>query len=198
MLPGRNADCLGASHLGSVGVGPHRLAIATQHHVGDAAVELDALLRAAAGVFLLLLWFHLGGLLLDLTGARERTVHLAAAAEAQHQMERRLLLDVVVAGRTKEKSKGFVRARATRLGLSAEVLPQSSPKGAAILELLAREDEALLIRGDALLVLDFLLHVLDSVGGLHIEGDGLTREGLHEDLHAYLAAKKNKGVRQRA
>ena len=56
-------------------------------------------------------------------------------------------------------------------------------KSAAILELLAREDEALLIRGDTLLVLDLLLHILDRVGRLHIEGDGLPGKGLDENLH---------------
>jgi hypothetical protein len=55
---------------------------------------------------------------------------LTTATQAQYQVQRRLLLDVVVAQR------------------------------AAILELLARKDEALLVRGDALLVLDLLLHVL--------------------------------------
>jgi hypothetical protein len=35
-----------------------------------------------------------------------------------------------------------------------------------------------------LLVLDLLLHILDGVGGLHLEGDSLTREGLHENLRA--------------
>ena len=34
------------------------------------------------------------------------------------------------------------------------------------------------------LVLNLGLYVVDSVGGLHLEGDGLTREGLDEDLHA--------------
>ena len=48
---------------------------------------------------------------------------LHAAAQAQHQVQRALLLDVVVG------------------------------QGAPILQLLARKDEALLVRGDALLVL---------------------------------------------
>ena len=69
-------------------------------------------------------------------------------------MQRRLLLDVVVGER------------------------------AAVLELLAGEDEALLVRRDALLVLDLLLHVLDRVRRLHVESDGLARESLDEDLHA--------------
>ena len=74
-------------------------------------------------------------------------------------MQRRLLLDVVVS------------------------------ECAAVLELLARENETLLIRRNALLVLDLLLHVLDRVAGLHVERDGLARERLHEDLHAAAQAE---------
>ena len=77
---------------------------------------------------------------------------LVAAAQTQHQVEGRLLLDVVVRER------------------------------ASILELLAREDETLLVGRDALLVLDLRLDVLNRVGGLHLEGDGLASEGFHEDL----------------
>ena len=43
-------------------------------------------------------------------------------------------------------------------------------EGAAILELLAGEDKALLVGDDALLVLDLGLDVID---GLDVEGDGL-------------------------
>jgi len=60
---------------------------------------------------------------------------------------------------------------------------------AAILQLLAREDEALLVRRDALLVLDLRLHCLNRVGALHLEGDGLACECLHEDLHAATKAQ---------
>ena len=59
--------------------------------------------------------------------------HARHAAQAEHQVQRGLLLDVVVGER------------------------------AAVLQLLAREDEALLVGRDALLVLDLLLHVLDGV-----------------------------------
>ena len=52
-----------------------------------------------------------------------------------------------------------------------------------ILELLAREDEALLVRRDALLVLDLRLHVVDGVRSLHVERDRLAGQSLHEDLH---------------
>ena len=56
-------------------------------------------------------------------------------------------------------------------------------EGAAVLELLAGEDQALLVRGDALLVLDLGLDIVDGVRRLHLKGDGLAREGLDEDLH---------------
>ena len=57
-------------------------------------------------------------------------------------------------------------------------------QGTAILELLAGEDQPLLIWGDTLLVLDLGLDVLNAIGGLDLEGDGLPSEGLDEDLHA--------------
>jgi hypothetical protein len=56
-------------------------------------------------------------------------------------------------------------------------------KSAAVFELLTGEDEALLVWGDALLVLDLSLHVLDGVAGFDIEGDGLSGKGLNENLH---------------
>ena len=65
-------------------------------------------------------------------------------------MQRRLLLDVVVRQR------------------------------AAVFQLLAGEDQALLVWWDALFVLDFGLHVVDGVRGLHFQGDGFAREGLDE------------------
>ena len=48
-------------------------------------------------------------------------------------------------------------------------------KGAAVLELLAGEDKTLLVRRDALLVLDLALHIVDGVGRLDLKGDGLAR-----------------------
>ena len=55
-------------------------------------------------------------------------------------------------------------------GLLLDVVVRES---AAVLELLASEDQALLVRGDALLVLDLGLDVVDGVGRLDLEGDGL-------------------------
>ena len=75
-----------------------------------------------------------------------------AAAQAEDEVEGGLLLDVVVG------------------------------EGAAVLELLAREDQPLLVGRDALLVLDLGLDVVDRVGRLDLERDGLAGEGLDEDL----------------
>ena len=56
-------------------------------------------------------------------------------------------------------------------------------QGAAVFELLAGEDEALLVWGDSFLVLDLSLDVFNGVRGLDIEGDGLSGESLDENLH---------------
>ena len=56
--------------------------------------------------------------------------------------------------------------------------------GPPVVELLARKDEALLIGWDTFLVLDLGLDVLNSVGRIDFQGDGLAGESLHEDLHA--------------
>ena len=54
----------------------------------------------------------------------------------------------------------------------------------AVLELLSSEDEALLIGRNTFLVLDLGLDVLNAVGLVDFQGDGLAGESLHEDLHA--------------
>jgi hypothetical protein len=55
-------------------------------------------------------------------------------------------------------------------------------QGTAILKLLAGEDQTLLVRGNALLVLDLGLDVVDGVARLNVEGNGLTRQGLDETV----------------
>jgi hypothetical protein len=77
-----------------------------------------------------------------------------SSSESQNEMESGLLLNVVVR------------------------------KGSAVFKLFSSEDKSLLIGGDAFLVLDLGLDVIDGVGWLNIEGDGLTGEGLDEDLHS--------------
>ena len=62
----------------------------------------------------------------------------------------------------------------------AHLLDVVVAQGPPILELLAREDQALLVRRDPLLVLDLGLDIIDGVGGLDLEGDGLARQGFDE------------------
>jgi len=79
--------------------------------------------------------------------------NLHTSSESEHKMESRFLLDVVVR------------------------------KGSAILKLLSSEDESLLVRWDAFLVLDLSFDVLDGISWLNIKGDGLASKSLNEDLH---------------
>jgi len=57
-------------------------------------------------------------------------------------------------------------------------------EGPSVFQLLSSEDESLLIGRDTFLVLDLSLDVLNGVRWLHIQGDGLSSEGLHKDLHS--------------
>ena len=65
-------------------------------------------------------------------------------------------------------------------GLLLDVVVGESP---SVLELLSSKDQPLLVWGDSLLVLDLGLDILDSVRGLHLKGDGLSRQSLDENLH---------------
>jgi len=56
-------------------------------------------------------------------------------------------------------------------------------KRTAVLKLLARENEALLVRRNAFLVLDLALDVLDRVRRLDLESHSLARQRLDEHLH---------------
>ncbi len=49
-------------------------------------------------------------------------------------------------------------------------------KSSTVLELFTSEDQPLLVRWDTLLVLDLGLDIVDGVGRLNLEGDGLTGE----------------------
>jgi len=51
---------------------------------------------------------------------------------------------------------------------------------AAVFELLTSEDQALLIRRDAFLVLDLGLYVLDRVRAFNVQRDGLAGQRLEE------------------
>ena len=84
-------------------------------------------------------------------GAGEPLLLLSTTTEAQHQVESGLLLDVIVRQR------------------------------AAVLQLLAREDEALLVGGKTRPVLDLELDVVNGTGRRDFERDYLARERLHKD-----------------
>jgi hypothetical protein len=60
-------------------------------------------------------------------------------------------------------------------------------KSASVLELFTSKDEALLVGGDPLLVLDLGLHGVDGVRALDLKGDGLTSECLHKNLKQALS-----------
>ena len=47
-------------------------------------------------------------------------------------------------------------------------------EGAAVFELLAGENESLLIRWNSFLVLNLRLYIIDSIRGLNLKGDGLS------------------------
>ena len=64
-------------------------------------------------------------------------------------------------------------------------------EGSSILELLSSEDESLLVWRDTFLILDLGLDVLNGVGWLDIKGDGLTSEGLNENLHVVFVCLKS-------
>src|ERR1700733_7901265 len=57
-------------------------------------------------------------------------------------------------------------------------------QGASVFELLASEDEALLVRRNTLLVLDLRLNIIDRVGRFNLESNRLAGQRFHEDFHA--------------
>jgi len=78
---------------------------------------------------------------------------LLSSPKTQHQVEGGFFLDVVVR------------------------------QGAAIFQLLASKDQPLLVRGDAFLVLNLRLYILNGVRWLYFECDGLASQGFDKDLH---------------
>jgi hypothetical protein len=104
--------------------------------------------------------FSANGLLtVETLGQQSERGIVDSTTETQHQVQGRLLLDIVIAQR------------------------------AAVFELLARKDESLLIRRNALFVLDLGLDIVDRVAGLHVKRNGFTRQGLDENLHGCVHTK---------
>ena len=78
---------------------------------------------------------------------------LHTSSESEHQVESRFLLDIVVR------------------------------KGSSIFELLSSEDKSLLIGRDTFLILNLGFNILNGVWWFNIKSDGLSSQGLDEDLH---------------
>mgnify|MGYP006876308870 CR=1 FL=1 len=71
-------------------------------------------------------------------------------------------------------------------------------KSAAIIELLALEDKALLVRGNALPVLDFLLNSLNGVEVVDIKVDCLVGKSLNKNLHVDAAKVQSRFLNKRS
>ena len=89
-------------------------------------------------------------------------------------MQRAFLLDVLQADTRIRPSHQQHRRKETNV----------IRKGSAVFELLAGEDQALLVGRDAFLVLDLGLDGINCVGGLDFKRDRLAGQGLDKDLHA--------------
>ncbi|KAA3467502.1 Glucose-repressible alcohol dehydrogenase transcriptional effector CCR4 [Gossypium australe] len=85
--------------------------------------------------------------------------NLHPTTKTKNQMEGRLLLNVVVC------------------------------KCPAILKLLTRENQPLLVWRDTFLVLDFGLDIVNSVGALNFQGDSFPGKSLHKNLHTTTKTK---------
>ena len=92
----------------------------------------------------LLLSLDLGGLVSDLSGTSQRSVHLTSSTETKDKMKSGFLLNVVIR------------------------------KSTVVLQLLSGEDQALLIWGNSLLVLNLSLDVINGIRGLDVQSNGLS------------------------
>merc|ERR1712112_760016 len=66
---------------------------------------------------------------------------------------------------------------------SAFLLDVVVREGSSIFQLLSSKNQSLLIWRNSLLVLDLGLDILNGVRGFNLQGDGLSSQGLDEDLH---------------
>ena len=57
-------------------------------------------------------------------------------------------------------------------------------KGSSIFKLFTGENESLLIGWDTFFILDLSLHIFNGVRWLDVKSDGLSCQGLYEDLHS--------------
>jgi hypothetical protein len=114
---------------------------------GNTFLVLDLSFHILNGVW----WFNIESDGLSCEGFDE---DLHSSSESEHQVESRLLLDVVVG------------------------------ESSSIFQLLSCKDESLLIGWDTFFVLDLSLDVFNGVRWLNIKSDGLASKSLNEDLHS--------------
>ena len=66
-------------------------------------------------------------------------------------------------------------------------------QGSTVFKLLTSKNQTLLVRRDTLLILNLGLDVINSVGRLNFECDGLTGESLNKDLHDGVTYEGSRG-----
>jgi hypothetical protein len=123
-------------------------------YVGSWALAAETLDLSITVDLIVLEYSQLGllALVLDLLGGSVNLLLalLGTATETKDEMKSRLLLDVVVG------------------------------EGAAVFELLAGEDQALLVRGNSFLILNFGFNIVNRIRAFDFKGDSLAREGLDD------------------
>lgn len=98
-----------------------------------------------------------------------------AASQRQHQMEHGAALHLVVGS-----GLIVIPAQGGDLSLSRNAQQQTETNRRSHAHLFAGEDQPLLLRRNALLLLDALLDAVHLVGGLDVDLDLLAGEGLHK------------------
>ena len=141
-------------------------------------VSIRSLIKKTVSLFQLLLGAKLTGvstLLLAAVGGTRGKTGITLAADG--------LFAIVLLG---QQGEGWVVDAASQSQdqmQSGFLLNVVITERAAVLELFAGKNQALLIGRNALLVLNFSFHIVNGVAGFDIERDCFTREGLDENLH---------------
>lgn len=146
-----------------------RAVVVNAHEDTSTAVGVGALLAGASD--LVFFGFTVTLNLVELEDAEADVLVLVALLDLLALDHLLLLLLLFTTAETEDKVKS---------GLLLDVVVL---KSAAFFELLAGEDQTLLIRRDALLILDLGLHVIDCVVRFDLKGNVLACESADENLH---------------
>ena len=123
-------------------------------------------------------------LLLAAVGGTRREAGIALAAD--------LLVAVVLTSKHSKRGLNHTTTKTEDEVKSAFLLDVVIRESATVFQLLSSENQTLLVRRDSLLVLNLLFDSLDRVRGLDLKCDGLTSQGLDEDLHLLKPNKQHK------